>query len=104
LLEREIAAIQELLDEQPDSKCMWFTNAMASATDSRVGCMESIVHYKRLLLKSSAADIDSKKLIGDCVSLLQRLRELDPARRRRYLDLGRHENVLAVATLLTCSC
>ncbi|KAF8201598.1 rab-protein geranylgeranyltransferase [Pholiota molesta] len=70
LLEREIAAIQELLDEQPDSK--W--------------CMESVVHYKLLLLqKTSGAEANA--LSEECRGLLRRLQELDPSRRRRYQDL-----------------
>ncbi|KAF9483826.1 rab-protein geranylgeranyltransferase [Pholiota conissans] len=70
LLEREIAAIQELLDEQPDSK--W--------------CVESIIRYKHLLLKkSSSADV--KALSEECRGLLGRLQEIDPLRRRRYQDL-----------------
>ncbi|KDR81448.1 hypothetical protein GALMADRAFT_134887 [Galerina marginata CBS 339.88] len=73
LLEREIAAIQELLDEQPDSK--W--------------CMECIAHYKRLLLTKHSSDVDGKVLSEEIRSLLDRLREIDPARRRRYQDLAR---------------
>ncbi|KAJ3508676.1 hypothetical protein NLJ89_g5629 [Agrocybe chaxingu] len=71
ILEREITAIQELLDEQPDSK--W--------------CMESIVHYKRHLLKSCADEVDVTSLSGECKELYKRLEELDPARRRRYQEL-----------------
>ncbi|KAH9484165.1 Geranylgeranyl transferase type-2 subunit alpha [Psilocybe cubensis] len=74
LLNREIAAIQELLDEQPDSK--W--------------CLESIVHYKRLLLKNWVSGAEAGPLISDVKSLLHRLEQLDPARRRRYRDLA-HE-------------
>ncbi|KAF8969895.1 hypothetical protein BDZ97DRAFT_1754314 [Flammula alnicola] len=72
LLEREIAAIQELLDEQPDST--W--------------CMESIVHYKLLLLKKSSSDSQRSLLSKECGLLLKRLQDLDSARRRRYQDLG----------------
>ncbi|KAF8163141.1 rab-protein geranylgeranyltransferase [Crassisporium funariophilum] len=72
LLEREIAVIQELLDEQPDSK--W--------------CMESIVHYKRLLLRNCASEVDVGALSTDCRTLLKTLEDLDPARRKRYQDLA----------------
>jgi len=72
LLEREIAAIQELLDEQPDSK--W--------------CIESITHYKRLLLKLYTSEVDVNVLSEEIRTLLSRLQTLDPARRRRYRDLA----------------
>ncbi|KAG7452843.1 rab-protein geranylgeranyltransferase, partial [Guyanagaster necrorhizus] len=72
LLENEIAVIQELLDEQPDSK--W--------------CMESIVHYKRLLISKHGASTDTVRLVRDCHSLLEQLIELDPARRNRYKEIG----------------
>ncbi|RDB20991.1 Geranylgeranyl transferase type-2 subunit alpha [Hypsizygus marmoreus] len=68
LLESEIAAIQELLDEQPDSK--W--------------CMESIVHYKRLLLRNHLEHVDTQKLSAECQELLEQLQRIDPWRRRRY--------------------
>ncbi|KAF9501297.1 rab-protein geranylgeranyltransferase [Pleurotus eryngii] len=70
LLEREIGAIQELLEEQPDSK--W--------------CMESLVHYKRLILTNYSSDRDSD-LVADCVQLLEQLKEIDSARRHRYEEI-----------------
>ena len=54
------------------------------------GCMESLVHYKRLLLRKHAASLRSEEqegLVKDCVSLLQELEALDPARRQRYKEL-----------------
>ncbi|KAJ6500469.1 hypothetical protein C8R45DRAFT_977826 [Mycena sanguinolenta] len=71
VLDREIAIIQELLDEQSDSK--W--------------CMESLVHYKQLLLKNHAPYVDAASLTNDCRRLLADLRVLDPARRRRYEEI-----------------
>ncbi|TRM57599.1 hypothetical protein BD626DRAFT_514411 [Schizophyllum amplum] len=81
LLEREIAAIQELLDaiqDEPDegSDVKW--------------CMESIVHYKRLLLRKHALHVDNHALTKDCLSLLEDLQKQDPARRQRYKDIGAH--------------
>jgi geranylgeranyl transferase type-2 subunit alpha len=70
-LEREIQLIFELLQEQPDSK--W--------------CMESLVHYKRLLLQNHSPD--SQALKQECVELLSRLMDLDPVRYFRYQDLKR---------------
>ncbi|KAH9854091.1 rab-protein geranylgeranyltransferase [Lenzites betulinus] len=75
VVEREIASIQELLDEQPDSK--W--------------CMESLVFYKRLLLRrygDHMPDERRQELGSECLELLAKLQEIDPDRRRRYDDLG----------------
>ncbi|KAJ8517321.1 hypothetical protein ONZ45_g5499 [Pleurotus djamor] len=71
LLEREIGVIQELLDEQPDSK--W--------------CMESLVHYKRLILANYPSEQDTA-LLESCLSLLEALKKLDSARRDRYEELA----------------
>ncbi|KAF8078123.1 rab-protein geranylgeranyltransferase [Lyophyllum atratum] len=60
VLESEITAIQELLDEQPDSK--W--------------CMESIVYYKKLLLRNYPRNVDTTALLAECQELLQRLQIL----------------------------
>jgi len=64
-LDREIASIQELLDEQPDSK--W--------------CMESLVFYKRALLRdhsSSMSGAEHQTLIEQCLGLLETLQTVDP--------------------------
>ncbi|KAK2467050.1 hypothetical protein APHAL10511_001308 [Amanita phalloides] len=73
LLQREIAAIEELLNEQPDSK--W--------------CIESIVHYKRLLLRKHGEAVDTEVLKHDCQRLLLQLRTIDPLRRQRYEDMAK---------------
>lgn len=52
------------------------------------GCLESIVHYKLLLLRKYGAELDAKLLSEECRVLLRCLKALDPARRRRYEDLG----------------
>ncbi|TFY60701.1 hypothetical protein EVJ58_g4978 [Rhodofomes roseus] len=75
ILQREIASIQELLDEQPDSK--W--------------CMESLVFYKRLLLRHHArqlSEADRLSLTQECLRLLTGLQDIDPNRRQRYEDLA----------------
>lgn len=91
LLEREVAAIQELLDEQPDSKCTCDpAQADISESNQYSGCMESIVHYKLLLLKKSPGP-DPTTLADECQELLRRLQELDPSRRSRYQELGKRE-------------
>jgi len=75
ILSQEIDGIQELLKEQPDSK--W--------------CMESLVHYKSLLIQRHASDVGPKgvKELGkECLALLGELEALDPLRQRRYRDLA----------------
>ncbi|KAF7295305.1 Rab geranylgeranyltransferase [Mycena indigotica] len=73
VLEREIGVIQELLDEQPDSK--W--------------CMESQVYYKRILLRKHATTIDVDRVREECKHLLGELRKLDPARKERYAEIDK---------------
>ncbi|KAJ7074238.1 rab-protein geranylgeranyltransferase [Mycena amicta] len=70
VLDREIGIIQELLEEQPDSK--W--------------CMESLVYYKQMLLRKHAT-VDARGLIDECRHLLSELGSLDPARRARYEEI-----------------
>lgn len=48
--------------------------------------MESLVHYKRLLLQNYLPD--SQTLKQECVELLSRLMDLDPIRYFRYRDLS----------------
>jgi geranylgeranyl transferase type-2 subunit alpha len=50
--------------------------------------MESLVHYKLLLLRNhypTTADTVRQ----ECVDLLQRLIKLDPARQQRYKEIGK---------------
>ncbi|TBU50623.1 rab-protein geranylgeranyltransferase [Dichomitus squalens] len=81
LLEREVSSIQELLDIQPDSK--W--------------CMESIVFYKKLLLRrhgDSLGDDERGKLNSECEELLGSLQSVDPDRHQRYVDLSRNHHIV----------
>ncbi|KAI0047957.1 rab-protein geranylgeranyltransferase [Auriscalpium vulgare] len=75
LLEREIGVIQELLCEEPSNK--W--------------CMESLVRYKQMLLQNHSSTLgnsEAQNLVRQCLDLLRKLEELDPARRQRYQDLA----------------
>ncbi|KAL7283282.1 hypothetical protein ACG7TL_002711 [Trametes sanguinea] len=74
ILDREIASIRELLEEQPDSK--W--------------CMESLVFYQRLLLRKHEGSVSGEirsRIEGECLELLNKLQEIDPDRKQRYADL-----------------
>ncbi|KAH7914668.1 hypothetical protein BJ138DRAFT_1078976 [Hygrophoropsis aurantiaca] len=71
VLTREIKSIEELLEEQPDSK--W--------------CMESLVQYKHLLLKNHSP-AHPEHIRQSCLELLHQLEQLDPCRKCRYQDLA----------------
>ncbi|KZT26484.1 rab-protein geranylgeranyltransferase, partial [Neolentinus lepideus HHB14362 ss-1] len=89
ILESEINAIEELLEEDPGSK--W--------------CIESLVHYKRLLVRNHAAVIgkeQAEKLHRQCIDMLQQLQTLDPPRKRRYQDI-REFGLCRALNLLTSS-
>lgn len=94
ILKREIQSIQELLDEQPDSKCLFrFISGSAGYADCEIGCMESLVHYKQLLVRNHSTSLESGEddnLIASCLGLLRQLETIDPLRRQRYGDLGEH--------------
>jgi geranylgeranyl transferase type-2 subunit alpha len=114
LLEREISLIQELLEEQPDSKCtsrhpcfflcllclclrfVWFfvpwiiIMRRSDYLFLFIGCLDSLVYYKRVLLRtlpSDSPDVDG--LVRECVQLLDTLCRIDPGRKRRYEEIGK---------------
>ncbi|GAA5840690.1 hypothetical protein JCM9279_007404 [Rhodotorula babjevae] len=77
IVRREIEGIEELLEEEPDSR--W--------------CLDSLVHYKRLLVRLLEPQGDEtrperEELNLACVDMLARLKEVDPMRRARYDDLS----------------
>ncbi|KXN90513.1 Geranylgeranyl transferase type-2 subunit alpha [Leucoagaricus sp. SymC.cos] len=74
ILEREIELIRELLAEQPDR------------------CLESLVHYNRMLLENHKEKVDGQALTVECRGFLEQLKELDPMRSRRYSQLGMSSN------------
>lgn len=63
------------------------------------GCMESLVHYKQLLLRNHLTSIGeegSQVLVKECLELLDQLESIDPQRRRRYQQLGEYRLLLAL--------
>jgi hypothetical protein len=48
--------------------------------------MDTLVHYKRLLL---ALKPERKELVDECAKLLEQLKNIDPMRRRRYEEMGK---------------
>ncbi|KIJ60638.1 hypothetical protein HYDPIDRAFT_177343 [Hydnomerulius pinastri MD-312] len=69
-LQQEVAVIEELLGEQPDSK--W--------------CMDSLVYYNRLILEKHRPG--SEELRQRCLDLLQELANIDSPRKLRYQEIG----------------
>ncbi|KAH7889917.1 rab-protein geranylgeranyltransferase [Phlebopus sp. FC_14] len=69
-LRREITVIQELLEEQPDSK--W--------------CMDTLVYYNRMLLRKHVSD--SEELKQRSLDLLHQLEVIDSTRRCRYQEIA----------------
>ncbi|GAA6011181.1 hypothetical protein JCM11491_006748 [Sporobolomyces phaffii] len=72
LVRREIAGIEELLEEEPDSR--W--------------CLDSLVHYKRILVGLlGPTDDDTRpereRLNVECKEMLDKLAEIDPMRGNR---------------------
>jgi geranylgeranyl transferase type-2 subunit alpha len=65
--------------------------ALGLLTRCVVGCMETLVHYKQLLVRAHADHYGPdgvQALKGECRTLLGQLEDLDPKRRQRYRDLG----------------
>lgn len=65
--------------------------------DELAGCMESIVHYKLLLVNKSSGP-EAASLTEECRTLLKRLQELDPSRWRRYYELGESVPLISTST------
>jgi geranylgeranyl transferase type-2 subunit alpha len=49
--------------------------------------MESLLHYKRLLLQNHIEG-SNPEISTECQTLLKQLEEIDPLRRQRYHDLS----------------
>lgn len=55
------------------------------------GCLDSLIHYKRLLVKLLSSEEDREereKLNLECKEMLDQLAEIDPMRGNRYRDIG----------------
>lgn len=70
ILEREIGVIEELLEEEPESR--W--------------CLNSLVHYKRLLLRHRPEK--AVQITSESRSSLEKLAKIDTMRQRRYTDIA----------------
>lgn len=102
MLRPEIEAIQELLEEEEDSKCKFtlfvshsscdvllsdlFPSSDLSPSLTSSGCMQSLSHYLILLSKCQSGE-DRGKSIAKATTLLERLVEVDSDRKERYRDI-----------------
>ena len=55
--------------------------------------MESLVHYQKLLIRVHLAHTlgsegQKAELTVSCLTLLEKLQQIDPSRKRRYQELG----------------
>lgn len=92
-MRREVAGIEELLEEEPDSRCESCPPHLGSVADPRsAGCLDSLVYYKRLLVsllgKEEATREEREQLNLEALGMLQKLAQVDPMRKCRYQDLG----------------
>lgn len=84
-LDEQIAAIEELAELEPNCKCKSLVCARLTA-----GCLESLAHYKSMLLSRYADELDvtaCEKLRSEKRALLEQLMSIDSLRRARYEDL-----------------
>ena len=96
ILQAEITSIQELLDEQPDSKCTCCSPFFTAHSYTYVleGCMESLVHYKQLLVRKHSELLgpeERQAIKTSCLDLLQQLQSVDSERTNRYAELGTYD-------------
>lgn len=61
------------------------------------GCMESLVHYKSIILRRHSPNSDS--LTAECLNLLEQLKVLDPARRQRYEEIGKLLTIVCIGVV-----
>lgn len=95
IVRREIAGIEELLAEEPDSRCeqVKLFQILAQTTDHiTIGCLDSIAYYKGVLknlLSESGTDLlEIDRLEQERLATFRRLEQVDPMRKNRYADLG----------------
>lgn len=94
IVRREVVGIEELLEEEPDSRCA-FANPARSGTwlTCLAGCLDSLVYYKRLLVSlldsAEATREERERLNLESLGMLRKLEQVDPMRKCRYQDLGR---------------
>ncbi|KAG8217312.1 hypothetical protein J3R82DRAFT_5407 [Butyriboletus roseoflavus] len=71
--------IEELLGEQPDSKCKSCLGLDAVSLTRTPGCMDSLVYYNRLMLKNYCPN--SEDIRQKCLGFLQQLEQIDSPRK-----------------------
>jgi hypothetical protein len=106
VLSREISLIQDLLQAEPDAKCkklqpnhdeesLPYRYALYLCT----GALDSLVHYSIFQLEASNVRDHSVKIVGQIESWLERLKQVDPYRHKRYDELGKPISTCIVFSL-----
>jgi geranylgeranyl transferase type-2 subunit alpha len=87
-LEREIKVIEELLEEEPESRCKCIPKTELQRRNQlfQKGCLNSLVHYKKLLLRHRPNEKD--ELVKQSQDMLRKLSQIDTMRKKRYADIG----------------
>ena len=82
--------IKELNDIEPDCKCEYIIVRDTFDIYALEGCLETLVQYQKLFatLYLQGDDPERDGLLANCRSILKRLEEIDPFRKRRYQELG----------------
>lgn len=92
ILEREISVIEELLSLEPDSKCKFlYIYYFQLLSNNMIGCLESLVTYKQLLLRKYAgafSTLQLEEMFRTCHDILLNLERIDLSRKARYRDMG----------------
>ena len=55
---------------------------------SRAGCMESLIHYQGIILLRHASESERERISQERIRLLEELKNIDPARRKRYEEIS----------------
>lgn len=112
LVRKEITGIEELLEEEPESRCTYpvsFSDVselttIAGSCLKLIGCLESLVYYKRLLItlltEQESQRSEREKLTLDCLGMIEKLEEVDSMRKMRYQDLSK----LRCSRIIVCRC
>lgn len=82
--------IEELLEEEPNSKCephLLSINSSYRMVEYILGCLESLVQYRLQLIENGNFGGDGTKLKEQCLEHLGTLQRLDPLRERRYASV-----------------
>ncbi|EGU11573.1 Microfibrillar-associated protein 1 [Rhodotorula toruloides ATCC 204091] len=87
-VDQEFELVKQAIWSDPNDQSAWLYHRWLVGE----GCLDSLVYYKRLLVRLLEAQGDAtrherEELNLACVEMLDKLKEVDPMRRARYQDL-----------------